>query len=770
MRLHVQASGISEGLLTAKCGSVKRQHVLHGASEAPFQLSLVKPPLPLEIEASVRRGKQCQESLVQSRQADGLYKVPLRGKHGQRMSVTFRAQPLSKAEKAKQAKEDRADAYFQKHGLNEFLKGMFDRLASEQPEDPYSFLRELYADAAKAERGEGQGNAQTCPPAEAEEPAVLTEPAAAEPSAVTAQAEAEKPAVQTEPVQSKPDVAADSSATVAAQAGVEEPAVQPQPDVAADPSATVAAQAEAEKPAVQTEPVQSKPDVAADSSATVAAQAGVEEPAVQPQPDVAADPSATVAAQAEAEKPAVQTEPVQSKPDVAADSSATVAAQAGVEEPAVQPQPDVAADPSATVAAQAAVQTEPVKPTPDVAADSSATAAAQAATSVSLQALRRKARDAISKGYVDGGLVNALQKLPAFQAATPGSLPIAQGEAPVNQSSSVRAAVQTEAVQPTADVAEPFAVAAQAKAEEAQVQTELVQPTAATSVSLQALRRKARDAISKGYVDGGLVNALQKLPAFQAATPGSLPIAQGEAPVNQSSSVREQEPAVQTETVQPAPDVAEPSAVAAEAEEPTPAAAEPSADEVVAEPVAEPVQPTPDVAAGSPATGPPAQATVGHAGHSGHSGHSGHGHSCKLQRKTSEAATPVSLQALRRKARDAISKGYVDGRLATALQQNPACQVAPGSLPLPEHRTSRKPSPSHLRANTQPTPFLAEPLVTFTAPGSETISLHALRRKARDAISKGYVDGRLATALQTLAAVLPSGLSTFQLPTLTRAA
>jgi len=198
---------------------------------------------------------------------------------------------------------------------------------------------------------------------------------------------------------------------------------------------------------------------------------------------------------------------------------------------------------------------------------------------------------------------------------------------------------------------------------------------------------------------------------------------------------------VQTETVQPAPDVAEPSAVAAEAEEPTPAAAEPSADEVVAEPVAEPVQPTPDVAAGSPATGPPAQ-----------------------------AATPVSLQALRRKARDAISKGYVDGRLATALQQNPACQVAPGSLPLPEHRTSRKPSPSHLRANTQPTPFLAEPLVTFTAPGSETISLHALRRKARDAISKGYVDGRLATALQTLAAVLPSGLSTFQLPTLTRAA
>ncbi|CAJ1416129.1 unnamed protein product [Effrenium voratum] len=741
MRLHVQASGISEGLLTAKCGSVKRQHVLHGASEAPFQLSLVKPPLPLEIEASVRRGKQCQESLVQSRQADGLYKVPLRGKHGQRMSVTFRAQPLSKAEKAKQAKEDRADAYFQKHGLNEFLKGMFDRLASEQPEDPYSFLRELYADAAKAERGEGQGNAQTCPPAEAEEPAVLTEPAAAEPSAVTAQAEAEKPAVQTEPVQSKPDVAADSSATVAAQAGVEEPAVQPQPDVAADPSATVAAQAEAEKPAVQTEPVQSKPDVAADSSATVAAQAGVEEPAVQPQPDVAADPSATVAAQAEAEKPAVQTEPVQSKPDVAADSSATVAAQAGVEEPAVQPQPDVAADPSATVAAQAAVQTEPVKPTPDVAADSSATAAAQAATSVSLQALRRKARDAISKGYVDGGLVNALQKLPAFQAATPGSLPIAQGEAPVNQSSSVRAAVQTEAVQPTADVAEPFAVAAQAKAEEAQVQTELVQPTAATSVSLQALRRKARDAISKGYVDGGLVNALQKLPAFQAATPGSLPIAQGEAPVNQSSSVREQEPAVQTETVQPAPDVAEPSAVAAEAEEPTPAAAEPSADEVVAEPVAEPVQPTPDVAAGSPATGPPAQ-----------------------------AATPVSLQALRRKARDAISKGYVDGRLATALQQNPACQVAPGSLPLPEHRTSRKPSPSHLRANTQPTPFLAEPLVTFTAPGSETISLHALRRKARDAISKGYVDGRLATALQTLAAVLPSGLSTFQLPTLTRAA
>ncbi|CAJ1416131.1 unnamed protein product [Effrenium voratum] len=686
MRLHVQASGISEGLLTAKCGSVKRQHVLHGASEAPFQLSLVKPPLPLEIEASVRRGKQCQESLVQSRQADGLYKVPLRGKHGQRMSVTFRAQPLSKAEKAKQAKEDRADAYFQKHGLNEFLKGMFDRLASEQPEDPYSFLRELYADAAKAERGEGQGNAQTCPPAEAEEPAVLTEPAAAEPSAVTAQAEAEKPAVQTEPVQSKPDVAADSSATVAAQAGVEEPAVQPQPDVAADPSATVAAQAEAEKPAVQTEPVQSKPDVAADSSATVAAQAGVEEPAVQPQPDVAADPSATVAA-------------------------------------------------------QAAVQTEPVKPTPDVAADSSATAAAQAATSVSLQALRRKARDAISKGYVDGGLVNALQKLPAFQAATPGSLPIAQGEAPVNQSSSVRAAVQTEAVQPTADVAEPFAVAAQAKAEEAQVQTELVQPTAATSVSLQALRRKARDAISKGYVDGGLVNALQKLPAFQAATPGSLPIAQGEAPVNQSSSVREQEPAVQTETVQPAPDVAEPSAVAAEAEEPTPAAAEPSADEVVAEPVAEPVQPTPDVAAGSPATGPPAQ-----------------------------AATPVSLQALRRKARDAISKGYVDGRLATALQQNPACQVAPGSLPLPEHRTSRKPSPSHLRANTQPTPFLAEPLVTFTAPGSETISLHALRRKARDAISKGYVDGRLATALQTLAAVLPSGLSTFQLPTLTRAA
>ncbi|CAJ1364077.1 unnamed protein product [Effrenium voratum] len=560
MRLHVQASGISEGLLTAKCGSVKRQHVLHGASEAPFQLSLVKPPLPLEIEASVRRGKQCQESLVQSRQADGLYKVPLRGKHGQRMSVTFRAQPLSKAEKAKQAKEDRADAYFQKHGLNEFLKGMFDRLASEQPEDPYSFLRELYADAAKAERGEGQGNAQTCPPAEAEEPAVLTEPAAAETSAVTAQAEAEKPAVQTEPVQSKPDVAADSSATVAAQAGVEEPAVQPQPDVAADPSATVAA--------------------------------------------------------------------------------------------------------------QAAVQTEPVKPTPDVAADSSATAAAQAAT----------------------------------------------------------------------------------------------------SVSLQALRRKARDAISKGYVDGGLVNALQKLPAFQAATPGSLPIAQGEAPVNQSSSVREQEPAVQTETVQPAPDVAEPSAVAAEAEEPTPAAAEPSADEVVAEPVAEPVQPTPDVAAGSPATGPPAQATVGHGGHSGHSGHSGHGHSCKLQRKTSEAATPVSLQALRRKARDAISKGYVDGRLATALQQNPACQVAPGSLPLPEHRTSRKPSPSHLRANTQPTPFLAEPLVTFTAPGSETISLHALRRKARDAISKGYVDGRLATALQTLAAVLPSGLSTFQLPTLTRAA
>ena len=154
----------------------------------------------------------------------------------------------------------------------------------------------------------------------------------------------------------------------------------------------------------------------------------------------------------------------------------------------------------------------------------------------------------------------------------------------------------------------------------------------------------------------------------------------------------------------------------------------PSESEVVAEPVAEPVQPTPDVAAGSPATGPPAQVpwlkgwldsvrelclhialvasvTTGHSGPRWPQWPQWPQWPRSLMQAATKnvrgsdariaASVPCSANhpflfeeqrmlhrrrvrrlRLRRKARDAISKGYVDGRLATALQQNPA--AAPG--------------------------------------------------------------------------------------------
>ncbi|CAE7369756.1 HET-E1, partial [Symbiodinium microadriaticum] len=118
-----------------------------------------------------------------------------------------------------------------------------------------------------------------------------------------------------------------------------------------------------------------------------------------------------------------------------------------------------------------------------------------------------------------------------------------------------------------------------------------------------------------------------------------------------------------------------------------------------------------------------------------------------------------TMQRLRRKARDALSKGYLDGRLHSTLCSLPEEHEAELLLQTREPGTAQA---QHLRAEAnvqlrsceEPAAASGHPIIAAQRHSSAEAALspeQRLRRKARDALSKGYLDGRLQSALRGFA-------------------
>ncbi|CAE7558803.1 unnamed protein product [Symbiodinium sp. CCMP2592] len=301
-----------------------------------------------------------------------------------------------------------------------------------------------------------------------------------------------------------------------------------------------------------------------------------------------------------------------------------------------------------------------------------------------MQRLRRKARDTLSKGYLDGRLHSALCSLPEEHEADvllqtsrdPGTAPVQQ---------------QLGSCETPGASGHPVNAAQQHTGAEAALS------------SAQRLRQKARDALSKGYLDGRLQSALHDF-ADESAADTLLPSSQ-------------------TPGVPSAPTVSPAQQRRAEADAMLPSSAE--------------------AAVAPAATASPA-----------------------LQ-QTAEAALSLSpVQRLRRKARDALSKGYLDGGLQSALHdfadesaadtllpssQTPGVPPAPTVSPAQQRRAeadAMPPSPAEAAVAPAAT---ASPALQHTGAEAALSSAQRLRQKARDALSKGYLDGRLQSALHDFA-------------------
>ncbi|CAK9072465.1 unnamed protein product [Durusdinium trenchii] len=150
MRLEAKIQGVPlADHLCVRCGAVRQQR--HLADEVFFDVQ--KPPVPLELRVFRRSGGISKAALDECRGEDGLYKVHLRSKDGHSMSVTFRTRKWSEDKKVPTSEEEAAaEAYLQKHSLPQFVKKVFDQLLTQQPKDPYQFMRLLWADAARAEQ------------------------------------------------------------------------------------------------------------------------------------------------------------------------------------------------------------------------------------------------------------------------------------------------------------------------------------------------------------------------------------------------------------------------------------------------------------------------------------------------------------------------------------------------------------------------------------------------------------------------------------------
>eukprot|EP00439_Symbiodinium_sp_Y106_P081029 s1818_g19.t3 len=119
-----------------------------------------------------------------------------------------------------------------------------------------------------------------------------------------------------------------------------------------------------------------------------------------------------------------------------------------------------------------------------------------------------------------------------------------------------------------------------------------------------------------------------------------------------------------------------------------------------------------------------------------------------------------TMQRLRRKARDTLSKGYLDGRLHSTLCSLPEEHEAdlllqtsrePGTAPVQQRRAE---ATTQLGSCEEPSAASGHPVNAAQQSSAAEASLSSsqrLRRKARDALSKGYLDGRLQSALHGFA-------------------
>ncbi|CAE7573431.1 sconB [Symbiodinium natans] len=155
--------GLPEGsILSVRSGPTRRQSPL--PCSAPFRLP--PGPWPLRIDVLGLLGKSSSHIALTSGE-NGLCRLPLEGKDGRSMSVTFQicaeggprpktSPTLSRREadvvpvKKRDAEAD-ARAYLDTHRLHEFMHGLFELLLRERPEDPYSFMATRFRQAAAME-------------------------------------------------------------------------------------------------------------------------------------------------------------------------------------------------------------------------------------------------------------------------------------------------------------------------------------------------------------------------------------------------------------------------------------------------------------------------------------------------------------------------------------------------------------------------------------------------------------------------------------------
>lgn len=146
--------GLPEGsILSVRSGPTRRQSPL--PCSAPFRLP--PGPWPLRIDVLGLLGKTNNAILGEVLEERGLCKLPLEGKDGRPMSVTFqigsrsngagREDPLP----VKRDAEADARAYLDLHRLREFMHGLFELLLRERPEDPYAFMAKRFRQAAVME-------------------------------------------------------------------------------------------------------------------------------------------------------------------------------------------------------------------------------------------------------------------------------------------------------------------------------------------------------------------------------------------------------------------------------------------------------------------------------------------------------------------------------------------------------------------------------------------------------------------------------------------
>jgi len=170
--------GLPEGsILSVRSGPTRRQSPL--PCSAPFRLP--PGPWPLRIDVLGLLGKSSSHIVLTSGE-NGLCRLPLEGKDGRPMSVSFQVctegapRPKTSPTLSRRLNEDAgaatspaavkkrdaeadARAYLDTHRLHEFMHGLFELLLRERPEDPYSFMAMRFRQAAamEAQSNEGAG-------------------------------------------------------------------------------------------------------------------------------------------------------------------------------------------------------------------------------------------------------------------------------------------------------------------------------------------------------------------------------------------------------------------------------------------------------------------------------------------------------------------------------------------------------------------------------------------------------------------------------------